>query len=207
MWAKPGGSYCWGSPSFVVDEAGKVVLGRPVRDYRWPNSQTLDSAWPAADAEAQLRRAQSGSVHSSLDCVWGFTQVGITEETSKILALITRRGLLLPKVLYFGPKQGPGIFQSLADSVFGHLRDERGEEFVSVFVDDCNISTCGYNDEAMDDVIDRHLRQLEHFLSAAAEKKIQFKLEKSKFLWNRIPMLGFVVGEGKRTVHPATPKR
>ena len=110
VWAEPGGPYCWGSPSFVVDQTGKGVLGRPVRDYRWPNSQTLDAAWPAADAEACLRRAQAGSVHTSLDWVWGFTQCGVTEETSKILALVARRGLLLPKVLYFGPKQGPGIF-------------------------------------------------------------------------------------------------
>ena len=109
VWADPGGSYSWGSPSFVVDQTGKGVLGRPVRDYRWPNSQTLDTAWPAADAEACLRRAQSGTIHSSFDCVWGFTQIGVTPETSEILALNTRRGLLLPKVLYFGPKQGPGI--------------------------------------------------------------------------------------------------
>ncbi len=77
-------------------------------------------------------------VHSSR---LGFTQVGVTEEASKLLALITRRGLLLPKVLYFGPKQGPGIFQNLVDSVFSHLRDDEGSEFLSAFVDDYNFST------------------------------------------------------------------
>ena len=34
VWAKPGHKASWGSPSFVVDLAGKGVLGRPVRDYR-----------------------------------------------------------------------------------------------------------------------------------------------------------------------------
>ncbi len=154
----------------------------------------MDTAWPSANAEACLRRAQNGVVHSSFDCVWGFTQLGIDENTSKILALVTRRGLLLPKVLFFGPKQGPGIFQGLADSVLGKVRDTDGSEFVSVFVDDCG--------ESDDEVFERHLVQLEIFFKAAAEKKIQFKLDKSKFAWERIPLLGFVVGQGLRTVQP-----
>ena len=90
-------------------------------------------------------------------------QVGITPEASAILALNTRRGLLLPKVLYFGPKQGPGIFQSLADTVFGKLRDADDNEFVGVFVDDCNISTESYEKETYDEVVERHIRQLELF--------------------------------------------
>ena len=141
VWAPPGGSYEWGSPSFVVDQSKKDILGRPVRDYRWPNSQTQDTAWPAADAEMCLRRAQNGTIQSSFDCVWGFTQVGIDDWTSRILALNTRRGILLPKVLYFGAKQGPGIFQSLTDSVFGRLKDSHDRLFTSVFVDDINVST------------------------------------------------------------------
>jgi len=206
VWAEPGGSYCWGSPSFVVDQSGKGILGRPVRDYRWPNSQTLDTAWPAADVESCLRRAQSGTIHSGFDCVWGFTQVGLAEEAQKVLALITRRGLLLPKVLYFGPKQGPGIFQAMADSVLGKLRDEDGNEFVSVFVDDCTISTSGYGNETQEHVFDRHIRQLEVFFSAAMQKKIQFKLVKSRLGWSRIPLLGFEVGEGTRTVQAGKAK-
>ena len=110
VWAPPGMAFNFASPSFVVDQDGKGLCGRPVRDYRHVNSQTMDCAWAAADAEACLTRAQAGWYHTSLDCVWGFTQLPVDEETSKILALVTRRSMLLPKVLYFGPKQGPGIF-------------------------------------------------------------------------------------------------
>ena len=180
VWANPGGSYRWGSPSFVVDQTGKGVLGRPVRDCRWPNSQTLDKAWPAADAEACLRTSHKGTVHSSFDCVWGFTQVGITPKISEILALNTRRGLLLPKVVHFGPKQGPGIFQALVDSEFGHLKDSAGNEYVSAFVDDCSISIAPLNQsEPEDAVFDRHISQLSLLFAKAAQKKIQFMLEKS----------------------------
>ena len=110
---------------------------------------------------------------------------------------MTRRGLLLPKALYFGPKQGPGIFQAFADSVFGNLRGPDKEEFLSIFVDDCNVSTQGYGNETNEQVFDRHLRQLECFFKAAQARNIQFKFDKSKLGWNRIPMLGFVVGEGE----------
>ena len=50
------------------------------------------------------------------------------EETSKLLALVTRRGIMLPRCLYFGPKQGPGIFQSFVDSVFNRVVGDEGEE-------------------------------------------------------------------------------
>ncbi len=63
-------------------------------------------------------------------------------------------------------------------------------------------STSGYDSETPDQVWERHLSQLELFFQAASAKKIQFKLEKSKFGWSRIPMLGFTVGEGRRTVQP-----
>ena len=104
-WLEPGEKSGWGSPSFVVDQEGKGLLGRPVRDYRYVNSQTLDVAWPSANAERVLQRAQQAALHSTLDCIWGFTQVPIDEATQRLLSLTTRRGLLRPLVLYFGPKQ------------------------------------------------------------------------------------------------------
>ena len=46
-WSLPGETTQWGAPSFVVDSEGKGLLGRPVRDYRFVNTQTLDAAWRA----------------------------------------------------------------------------------------------------------------------------------------------------------------
>ena len=110
--------------------------------------------------------------------------------------------MLLPKVLYFGPKQGPGIFQSFVDSVFNRIVGDEDEEFLSVFVDDCNISTPKVDNETDDECWTRHIRHLEIFLEQARSRKIQFKLEKAKFGWPRIPMLGMVVGRGTRTIQP-----
>ena len=67
----------------------------------------------------------------------------------------------MPKVLYFGPKQGPGVFQGVVDSTIGHLRDEQGEEFVTAFVDGCTVSAEGYDDESFDEVFERRLKQVD----------------------------------------------
>ena len=53
-WLEAGEKCEWASPAFVVDQSGKGLLGRPVRDYRWPNSQTEDHAWPSPDGQQIL---------------------------------------------------------------------------------------------------------------------------------------------------------
>ena len=79
----------WAKPGHDVNQTGN----------RWPNSLTLDSASPAADTEACLRRTQqqqqqqphqqqqqqAGSVHSLIDLVWSFTQVDITHHRVRSL--------------------------------------------------------------------------------------------------------------------------
>ena len=180
VWAEPGTSLAFASPTFVVDQSGKGCLGRPVHDYRYLNSQTFDCAWNSAESDKCLERVQAGWFNTSLDCVWGFIQLPVDEETSKLLALVTRRGIMLPRVLYPGPKQGPGIFQSFVDTAFRGIRGDDGEEFLSIFVDDCNISTPKCEDEREDECFEKHLRHLELFLETAKKRKVQFKPEKPK---------------------------
>ena len=71
----------------------------------------------------------------------GFTQLELSEEAQRIFTLTTKRGMLRPLVLFFGAKQGPSIFQKLMDWTFGDVRGDDGEEFHSVFMDDCTLST------------------------------------------------------------------
>ena len=88
----------------------------------------------------------------------------------------------------------------LVDSSFGPLRDDDGNQFATAFVRDCTVSTEGYDDESFVDVVERHLRQVEIFCTAANERRIQFKFDKRRLAWSRIPLLGFVVGDVARAV-------
>ena len=54
--------------------------------------------------------------------------------------------------------------------------------------------------ESVDGTFERRLKQVETFCEAALSRRTQFKFDKSRFGWSRIPLLGCVVGEGSRTV-------
>ena len=75
-WVPPGQAGSWGSPSFVVDQAGKGLLGRPVRDYRYVNSQTIDTPWPAPNSTAVLNTAQRRAIHSTHGFPVGAQSIG-----------------------------------------------------------------------------------------------------------------------------------
>ena len=176
-WSLPGETTQWGAPSFVVDSEGKGLLGRPVRDYRWFNTQSLDVAWPSPHGESCLAQAQRATILSFADCIWGFTQVEITPESQNYLALMTRRGILFPLVMYFGAKQGPGMFQKLMDTTFGELRDKNNDKFHSIFIDDVTVATEKLTEnESYDVTFERHVEQCELFFGKAKEKGIQFKM-------------------------------
>ena len=201
-WVLPGEAGSWGSPSFVVDQVGKGLLGRPVRDYRYVNSQTADAPWPSANANACLQRAQRGAIHSTLDAVWGFSQLEVDESTAELLQTVARRGILRPRVLYMGPKQGPGLFQSFMDASFRPVRGPDEEEFLSIFMDDICISTEAYEGDSDDDIVERHIKHCICFLEAARSKKIQFKLAKCHWAQLEIQLLGFRITQGTRKVDP-----
>ena len=193
-WLSPTEKCEWASPAFVVDQSGKGLLGRPVRDYRYPNSQTEDHAWPSPDGQRALERATRAALHTTLDCVWGFTQCALTERAQEILTLTTTRGLHRPLVLVFGPKQGPSIFQGLMDSTFRGVKGPQEEDFHTIFIDDVHIGTERYEGDTEDETVERHIEHCSLFLAAARRRKIQFKLEKCQFCQERVKLLGFYVG-------------
>ena len=94
------------------------------------------------------------------------------------------RSALTPgAVLYFGPNQGPATLQSLMDGTFNILCDKNDSEFASLFMDDITIVTEGY--EADDDILERHIEHCELFLPAALPRRIQFKMEKNHFAYEK----------------------
>ena len=88
------------------------------------------------------------------------------------------------------------------DETFNDTRGSQGEEFHSVFMDDCTLSTEAFDSDSDDDVVDRHIDHCRRFLEQAKTKNIQFKLSKSKFAHEFIHLLGFKLGRGLRYVDP-----
>ena len=83
------------------------------------------------------------------------------------------------------------------DMTFGGLRDDAGDEFTSIFIDDVNIATEKLSaNELREETEERHIRHLELFFEAARQRNISFKLVKCRWMFPQVELLGFVVGSG-----------
>ena len=72
------------TPVFIVDKKGSVI-GRRVGDFTLFNKVTEDYYYPAPEADQILMRACGQQFHTTMDCVWGFSQLDVDEETSACL--------------------------------------------------------------------------------------------------------------------------
>ena len=224
------------SPAFCIDQDGKGPLGRVVVDYRIVNKYTRSIPYPSPNAAAGLFFAQQQKFLTTGDLCWGFTQMLLGEKTSRLLAATTATGIFMPLRLPFGPKNGPASMQVLTDQLAheaqrgrakkdreqknreqrdggdetgdGSKREGQDEEddpalraaaasIVSFFVDDGTIGgqTPGENIDNVDVVLD-----------AMAQYGAQFKLSKTQLLTTSVILLGFLIKDGKRYVHPGKTK-
>ena len=180
------------TPTFVVDKKGSLV-GRRVGDFRELNQNTEEYYYPAPDAEAILSRATGQKFHSTLDCVWGFSGLACDEDTSLLLSVITPAGVFKTKKLPFGPKQGPAIYQSVQERIFGSAFKPDGSPLVDIFVDDSHLG---------DDDDDAHFASLIQLLKLARQYGLQYRLSKCVFFQPECVLLGNVVGRHGRRPDP-----
>ena len=119
----------------MVDKKGSW-LGRMVGAYQYINPHTEDYHHPAPDATVIFQEACGNKIHTTLDCVWGFSGVDCDNETSLLLSIICHLGVFAQMKMPFGPKQGPPIYQAVQDDIFGNERKPNGDKLAQIFVDD-----------------------------------------------------------------------
>ena len=180
------------TPTFVVDKKGSLI-GRRVGDFRELNQNTEEYYYPAPDAEAILNRATGQQFHSTLDCVWGFSGLACDEDTSLLLSVITPAGVFKTKKLPFGPRQGPAIYQSVQERIFGSAFKTCGDPLVDIFVDDSHV---GDADE------ESHFASLIQLLKLARQHGLQYRLSKCVFFQPECVLLGNIVGRHGRRPDP-----
>lgn len=134
----------------------------------------------------------------------GFTHIGVDEPTAEMFQRVARRGISRPRVLYMGPKQGPGIVQSFMDESVRDVRGPGGEELLSIFIDDICVSTEANDGETDDEFVDNHSQHCENVLVAATKRNIQFTLTKCWWAQQVVQRLGFTIANG---VHRVDPKK
>ena len=75
----------WLSAVFVGDQKNKGLLGRIITAYGYVNDQCVTAAAAAPDVEGAFRASSGRRLHTTVDMVWGYHQLSLSNETKKIL--------------------------------------------------------------------------------------------------------------------------
>ena len=178
----------WGTPLVpVVKPNGDI---RICGDYKVTINKFIeDVKEPLPRIEEVFSDLCGGENFSKLDLAWAYNQLEVNEETKKLLAWSTHKGIYLVNRLTFGPKPAVAVFVKEMKKVL------QGAQGVTFFVDD--IIVTGKNKV-------EHLKNLEEVFERL--KKAGFKLNKLKckffqpeikFLGHKINKFGLLKDESK----------
>ena len=120
----------WASPIHIVKRPGKP--NRLVGDYSRLNDLVEGNCYPLPRAESLFNLLGKARFFSKLDLKLGFNQVPLTEESKKKTCLVSEKFAIQYKVMPFGIKTAPSVFQEAMVITLGPLLNK----CVIVFIDD-----------------------------------------------------------------------
>ena len=136
------------------------------------NKVSEDYYYPTPDADRVLMDACGKSFHFLFDCVWGFEQIDLDDESSELPSTITPFGVFKSKRLQMGIKQGPGIYQHMQEDAFCGEYKPNGDKLCHVFFDDTH---------GRDNTPEEHISTIERVLTVARTFNIQYRFIKCIF--------------------------
>ncbi|KAL5503844.1 hypothetical protein ACEPAH_7915 [Sanghuangporus vaninii] len=168
------------APVFFV---GKKDGGaRAVTNYRDINNATVSDPYPIPIMSVLPEKLEKGKVFFTLDMRSGYNNLRIREGDEWKAAFRVGNAVYKPKVMMFGMKNSPAIFQRFMNDNFEYwLRTEEA----LVYLDDL-IGQAQTEEE--------HWTLLRAILQKCRELDIYLKIEKCHFLQTQLDYLGFVVG-------------
>ena len=110
----------WASPIVVVQK--KDGSYRFCVDYRKINTITRKDAYPLPRIDDTIEALSGSQWFSTLDLLWGYWQVEMSEEDRAKTAFSTHEGLYEFKVMPFGLCNAPATFQRLMDLVLSGIQ-------------------------------------------------------------------------------------
>jgi hypothetical protein len=188
--------YC--SPAFTVakkQEDGSVVHNRMVVDYKRLNAITKPHSGSMPSIDAILERLVAHTYRSKVDMRSGFWQIAVTERAADLMAYITPKGRVYkPRVMQFGIKQAPPLFQELMAKVVARVKAypevrrmvDAGDCDVEVFIDDFGFGTA---------TAEQHWQVLRRFFEVCRDWHLRCRLPKCLFGVAAMELLGFWLGE------------
>ena len=165
------GPFC--APLLVVSKKGGKY--RPCVDYRDLNDVTTPFPYPLPRIDT-IKQDIRGVVFSALDLKDAFHQVPVAREDRYKTAVRTPKGLYMFRVMPFGLKNAPGVFQYVADVMLDGL-----EDCCVVYIDDILVFSMSYQ---------QHIKDLRRIMERLDKYGMKLNVEKSQFFKTTVEFLG-----------------
>lgn len=171
----------WSSPVTLVCKPGK---NRLCLDARKVNERTVKDAYPLPHIEGILSRLQDTKYISALDLKDAFWQIPLEQKSREKTAFtVPGRALYQYTVMPFGLCNAAQRMCRLMDKTIpGKLKEK-----VFVYLDDLLVCSATFEE---------HLVVLEEVAKCLTRANLTINVEKSKFCYQELKYLGFIVGNG-----------
>lgn len=169
----------YSTPLLIVKQKGKS--NRYYLDFRKVNKHTVFDAEPMPDQEGIMAKIANSKYFSKLDLSKGYWQIPLDEESKKITAFQSNRGLLQFRMMSFGLVNASATFNRVMRILF------YGKKNVETFVDDILVHTAEWEE---------HLKVLEDILSILQSSGLTARPTKCELGNHIIEYLGHTVGGG-----------
>ncbi|KAE8240520.1 hypothetical protein A4X13_0g7758 [Tilletia indica] len=165
------------SVSFPVLMVKQQTKWRFCVDYRQLNTHTIPDRYPLPTIDSIFHTLSGKKWFSALDAIRGYHQLGVKPEDRWKTAFVCHRGLFQYKMVPFGLRNAPAVFQRLMDHILGPLRWQQAV----VYIDDSVIAT---------DTLEEHLTALDTLLTSAERVGLKFSPSKCTFGVPSLVLLG-----------------
>lgn len=170
----------WAAGITFVCKEGKTP--RLCGDYRKLNDVTICDRYPIPRIDFILDQLKGACIFSKLDLTRGYNNLGICEEDRYKTAFITNVGLFEWRVVPFGLKNAPALFQRCMEIVLSDCKD-----FAKVYFDDILVHSTN---------AEQHLKDLETTYKILTKHGLKLKKEKCLFMEKQVTFCGYVISNG-----------
>lgn len=169
----------WGTPLVPILKSDGGI--RLCADYKITiNRHLKDDKHPIPRVEEIFNALQGGLTFSKLDLMSAYNQLELDENSRKLVAWSTHRGVYLVNRLPFGVKPATGIFQRELEKLL------LGISGVVNFLDDIVVTGATHQE---------HLSNLNQVLQKLSDAGFQLKKDKCEFFKEEITFLGHVLNK------------
>ncbi|KAK2575241.1 hypothetical protein KPH14_012756 [Odynerus spinipes] len=169
----------WGTPLVPVLKSNGEL--RICADYKMTLNKVIeDVKYPLPRIEELFAALSGGKKFSKLDLSAVYSQLEVSEDTKKLLAWSTHKGVYLLNRLPLGTKPACAIFQRVIEKVL------QGAKGVINFLDD--IVVTGASDE-------KHLQNFKEVLGRLKEAGFKLNMKKCAFFQDEIRYLGHIINK------------